>query len=205
MIARTIRLAACCWVGEMFPEHLEHNRLDSWDTILDECTFLGSGLRMIGSDKCSDCPCKKRNGCDDCNFPGPLKGKIAENRPYNLQDIRDIDGNVIQREMDKLKNKNGGTDFLRIVKLCTIRARINTPLSVGFVKYDGAETPLYPHEVQMKTVGRGKYKRKRPKHSVQLPSNEPRYKKASPKELECALKLLAQIKILNPVYSKLHL
>lgn len=51
---------------------------NTWEDVVDEAIYKGSGLRMVGSRKMTNCACKRKvPGCTDC-----IGGKIDEGRVY---------------------------------------------------------------------------------------------------------------------------
>ena len=88
------------WIraGVVSELHRLHEGLqEDWDTVVDIAVLTTNGLRMVGSDKCKDCPTchnmrEARDFCPDCS----RQGKIPENkiywpwRTYPLQETRQL-------------------------------------------------------------------------------------------------------------------
>ena len=57
--------------------------LESWEAVVDSAVFASAGLRMVGSDKCRDCP-TCGNGRETRLFCGACKhqGRVPENKVY---------------------------------------------------------------------------------------------------------------------------
>lgn len=76
--AKWIRSSVVSRLRAHLPD-LENN----WDEVVDIAVLTTNGLRMVGSDKCTDCPvCRNnrdaRDFCPDCN----RQGKVPENKIY---------------------------------------------------------------------------------------------------------------------------
>lgn len=118
---------------------------ESWENALDPCVYKTNGLRMIESDKCSDCPrCKnkkaQRNNCTLC----VAKGRLAENRPYSPMCTLDGLGVPDDEFTETLY------DTVAMVKATSIRAP-GASADSRFKRYDGSPTP-YP--INMKKSGK---------------------------------------------------
>ena len=73
--------------------------LTPWNDAVDPVVFRhGTGLRMLGSDKCSECKqCRSNSNkqvqvCTSCLGKGPRPGKISEGRVYTLWSV--LNGDV---------------------------------------------------------------------------------------------------------------
>lgn len=123
---------------------------ESWEKVLDAMTYLGHGLRMVGSFKRVPCPvCKNRPPrkamCDNCRG----YGTICPRNPYVLCAVLRGDGEIDRNALELLQN------FHRVVKKTSIRLPADTPLSEGWDVYPGA--PIVALDQVLGKRKRGRY------------------------------------------------
>lgn len=108
----------------------------NWGDALDACVYETNGLRMLGSDKASNCPaCKnsaKKVDCTQCDG----MGKIAQDRPYMLMCVIAGTATRVDREFTQTI-----ADSRQLIAAVSIRsmAAIPTP---GFLRYEGSPPPF---------------------------------------------------------------
>lgn len=88
---------------------------EPWSDVVDKVVYTRNGMRMIGSRKCHPCVCKDyKVGCDICQS-GRIFGKIDEGRAYIPAYLLDVNGNLLEDELETMN-----TNFGQMIKKTSI-------------------------------------------------------------------------------------
>jgi hypothetical protein len=75
---------------------------NTWEDIFDLAIYKHAGLRIIGNNKAKKCEeCKGKGNDNDCICSGI--GKFDDGRPYKLLTVIDLNGNILDKEQEKLE------------------------------------------------------------------------------------------------------
>ena len=118
-------------------------RIEAWNTAIDEAVYVSSGLRLLGSLKLEDCPHCKRAGCDEC-----ITGVVLQRRPYRVEAVISPSGSH-DDDLTALFTK----DTLKAVHYTSIRTM--KPKTAGFTRMTGC--PSYCEIRPAKKRERGQF------------------------------------------------
>lgn len=107
---------------------------EDWNSIVDICVLTTAGLRMVGSDKCKQCPqCRNvtenRVYCGSCD----QKGYVVENKIYWPHSAWPTGDDSIQYDLNCVRENPAYA-----VKLCSTRLRAQAKISDTFAVPVGA-------------------------------------------------------------------
>lgn len=102
----------------------------SWNEVIDESVFKGSGLRLIGTRKCSKCSdCKNKKPQKDNCITCTSLGKTDDGRVYKFKFVLDGFNNE-----DMLLQKKFNNNFYELIKECSIRTNQEQP-NISIINY----------------------------------------------------------------------